>query len=102
MEGLAVPFPHLLPLPPVPKLGTVSAAISTSTSTPTGNYLLTLLALHSNNFSNLHFISSYLLATILYTIQEEEDSFLSNNCVHDVVLPIVHHHHRTPSLGENM
>jgi hypothetical protein len=66
MEGLAVPFPHLLPLPPVPKLGTVSAAISTSTSTPTGNYLLTLLALHSNNFPNLHFISSYLLATILY------------------------------------
>ncbi|KAK2392970.1 alanine--tRNA ligase [Trifolium repens] len=36
MEGLAVPFPHLLPLPPVPKLVTVSAPISTSTSTPTG------------------------------------------------------------------
>jgi hypothetical protein len=99
MEGLAVPFPHLLPLPPVPKLGTVSAAISTSTSTPTGNYLLTLLALHSNNFH-------IFLFTCYYTIQEEEeeDSSLSNNCVHDVVLPIVHHHHhhRTPSLRENM
>ncbi|CAJ2642574.1 unnamed protein product [Trifolium pratense] len=38
MEGLAVPFPHLLPLPPFPKLATVTAvaAISTSTSTSTG------------------------------------------------------------------
>jgi hypothetical protein len=58
MEGLAVPFPHLLPLPPVPKLVTVSAPISTSTSTPTGNYLLTYYLLFIQITFLIH--SSYL------------------------------------------